>query len=126
MKDFFLAQFTQLNSIKNFHLKNRRNGKRFSSFEKMKKGNKKSRSEDVNENTKKRRNQAPTVREILQDGLTHLSLEYWAPLTLEEQAKGVHRKEYSPEIVESIYEQELKVYHLDKIILLELSHYLEK
>lgn len=59
-----------------------------------------------------------TVSDILGDELTKLSLEYWA---------GPQKKPYSAEIVERVYKTELAGSHfsLSRIMLLELSHYLE-
>lgn len=59
-----------------------------------------------------------TVSDILGDELTKLSLEYWA---------GPQKKPYSAEIVDRVYKTELagSNFSLGRIMLLELSHYLE-
>lgn len=91
---------------------------------------------------------APTVREIVQDRLTQLSLEYWAP-----GSTGA-KKPYDPkvrflqarccccnccsdtftfnepsterQVVEQIYAEELQTINLNRLMLLELSQYLEE
>jgi len=60
----------------------------------------------------------PTVEEIVRDRLTQLSLQYWAG--------GADQKPFDPQVVEDIYAQELTVpLASQRIMLLELSHYLE-
>jgi len=68
---------------------------------------------------KKRRILAPTVQEIIGDALTSLSLDYWA--------SEASNRPYDPRIIEDIYFKELKPkqFELQRIMLLEVSHYLE-
>jgi hypothetical protein len=65
---------------------------------------------------------APTVSEIITDPLTQISLEYWAPNSPKQL------KPFDPQIIEMIYKQELveKSYNVSRIMLLELSRYLEQ
>ena len=60
---------------------------------------------------------APSVREIVSDKLTQISVEYW----------GANVK-FDAKVVEDIYNEHLAPadYNLSRIMLLELSHYLEK
>ncbi len=62
----------------------------------------------------------PTVKEIVTDRLTQLSLEYWLP-----GADGKPTRPFDPSVVEDIYRDELRELALPRIMLLELSHYLE-
>lgn len=66
---------------------------------------------------KKGKVQALTVQEIISDELTSLSLQYWA---------GDEVKPFDPKIIEDIYTKELKPNDLQRMMLLEVSHYLEK
>ncbi|KAL6049950.1 Intron-binding protein aquarius [Balamuthia mandrillaris] len=61
---------------------------------------------------------APTVDQIVSDKLTQLSLNYWAP-------GAEDLRPFDPQIIERIYNEELHGFALDRIMLLELSHYLE-
>jgi intron-binding protein aquarius len=63
----------------------------------------------------------PTVVEIIADPLTQLSLEYWAPNSPKQL------KPFDPQVIETIYNQELagKSFNVSRIMLLELSRYLE-
>jgi len=65
---------------------------------------------------------APTVRQIIGDALTQLSLDYWAPKSTRKL------KPFDAQIVEDIYYKELgpKSYSISRVMLLELSLYLEK
>jgi len=61
----------------------------------------------------------PTVNDIVSDRLTLLGLEYWA----DEQ-----KKPYDAKIIEAIYAEiypQQQAFNLPRIMLLELSHYLE-
>lgn len=58
----------------------------------------------------------PTVQEILEDDLTGLSKKYWS------ETSG----EFNPAIVKQIFDKELQSFDLQRIVMLELSHYLEK
>jgi hypothetical protein len=64
----------------------------------------------------------PTVTEIISDHLTQLSLEYWAPNSPKQL------KPFDPQIIETIYTKELaeKSFNISRIMLLELSRYLEQ
>jgi len=64
---------------------------------------------------------APTVQDILEDSLTKISLEYWAP-------GSQKKKEYSAAIIDQIYKDEIGVPNAptSRLMLLELSFYLEK
>jgi hypothetical protein len=65
---------------------------------------------------------APAVHQILSDNLTQLSLEYWA------RNSGKALRPFDPKIVEDIYFSEINPdnFNLSRIMLLELSFYLEK
>jgi hypothetical protein len=63
---------------------------------------------------------APTVKEIISDQLTRISLEYWAV------GSSLPRKPFESNIIEDIYSKELSQRRAAKIMLLELSNYLEK
>jgi hypothetical protein len=60
----------------------------------------------------------PTVKDILEDDLTKLSLQYWASGPQE-------RKPFDPVVIQQIYNKELSVQASNRVILLELSNYLE-
>lgn len=64
---------------------------------------------------------APSVQNIVTDPLTMLSLQYWAQGAQEKAA-------FDPKIVDQIFETELNPQKLDlsRVMLLELSFYLEK
>jgi intron-binding protein aquarius len=66
--------------------------------------------------------QAPTVSDILGDSLTKLSVEYWGP-------DSSKRAAYSADIVEQLWTSDivpsLQSRQVSRLILLELSHYLE-
>lgn len=64
---------------------------------------------------------APTVKEIQADRLTPISEQYWAPTV-----PVTKRKAFDAQIIEDIYYQELQEYNISRVMLLELSHYLEK
>lgn len=66
---------------------------------------------------KKSKIQKPTVQEIVENSLTSLSLRYWASENVET---------FNAEIIKTIYNKELIIENLNKIMLLEVSHYLEK
>lgn len=87
------------------------------------KGNKR-KSTPKETSLKKAKVTAPTVTEIIGDELTQLSLKYWAPLGADQDKS--QRLSYNPKIIEDIYHNELKRYNLKRIMLLEVSHYLEK
>lgn len=80
------------------------------------------------EEHKRRKTQhgAPTVQEIISDKITHMSLQYWTPVSPDQPNKT--QKQYDPQIIEEIYSSEIKgtSFHLQRVMLLELSHYLEK
>lgn len=63
-----------------------------------------------------------SLKEIASNKLTQLSLEYWAPSTEKSH------KPYDPKIIDDIYSAELKDQHAGKkkVVLLELSNYLER
>lgn len=64
---------------------------------------------------------APSVQNIVADPLTLTSLEYWA--------QGAQQKKpFDPAVVENIFKKELDTNKLDlsRVMLLELSFYLEK
>lgn len=64
----------------------------------------------------------PTVTEIISDRLTKLSLDYWAPST----SGNEEIKPFDPKIIEDIYYKEiLQENNLSRVMLLELSLYLE-
>lgn len=66
---------------------------------------------------------APTVKDIIADPITKLSLEHWAPNSPQQH------KAFDPKIIEDIYYQQLVAqddFNTSKIMLLELSLYLEK
>ena len=64
---------------------------------------------------------APSVQSILQDSLTKISLEYWAP-------GNAQKKPFSASIIEQIYSEEIggSEAATSRLVLLELSFYLEK
>eukprot|EP01116_Phalansterium_solitarium_P021731 TRINITY_DN6889_c0_g2_i1.p1 TRINITY_DN6889_c0_g2~~TRINITY_DN6889_c0_g2_i1.p1 ORF type:complete len:1438 (-),score=611.74 TRINITY_DN6889_c0_g2_i1:257-4549(-) len=74
---------------------------------------------------KKRRLAAPTVSEIISDNLTATSLAYWAPLGSDVQQLASKRKPFDAQIIEDIYKKELLRFNLQRVVLLEVSHYLE-
>jgi intron-binding protein aquarius len=63
---------------------------------------------------------APSVQSILQDSLTKISLEYWAP-------GNAQKKPFSASIIEQIYSEEIggSEAATSRLVLLELSFYLE-
>jgi len=62
---------------------------------------------------------APTVRDIISDQLTQISLEYWA-------TGSEKKKPFSADLIEEIYKSDLQSKQNNKVMLLELSNYLEK
>eukprot|EP00808_Paulinella_micropora_P027092 g62138.t1 len=67
---------------------------------------------------KKQRRGAPTVNDIINDELTPIANQYWAP--------GLQHKPYDPAIIQQIYNGKLSEPNPESaIILLELSGYLE-
>lgn len=64
---------------------------------------------------------APSVQDILQDTLTKISLEHWAP-------GSAKKSTFKPEVVEQIYKDEISApgATTSRLMLLELSFYLEK
>lgn len=72
---------------------------------------------------KKQRVQTPSVKEIVEDNLTLVGLEHWAPQTAAHT--GVQRKPFSASLIEDIYYSELQRTKLKSTMLLEVSHYLE-
>lgn len=62
------------------------------------------------------------VHEIVSDPLTQTSLEYWAPNSPKDL------KPFDKDLIIKIYKEEIveKEYNLSRIMLLELSYYLEK
>lgn len=64
---------------------------------------------------------APTVQNILEDALTKVSLEYWAP-------GSQKKKAFDPAIVAKIYNEDIgaETATTSRLMLLELSFYLEK
>lgn len=64
---------------------------------------------------------APTVKDILEDALTKVSLEYWAP-------GSQQKKPFDPAVVTKIYNDEIgaEAASTSRLMLLELSFYLEK
>lgn len=70
---------------------------------------------------------APTVLEIVNDQLTALSLEYWAPLGNDaDESAAQQRKPFNAGIIDELYTKEILTSNIQRIMLLELSHYLEK
>eukprot|EP01103_Thecamoeba_quadrilineata_P002733 TRINITY_DN1262_c0_g2_i1.p1 TRINITY_DN1262_c0_g2~~TRINITY_DN1262_c0_g2_i1.p1 ORF type:complete len:1382 (+),score=283.84 TRINITY_DN1262_c0_g2_i1:49-4194(+) len=68
--------------------------------------------------TAQRHGQTPTLREINSDELTKLSRLYWVP--------GPEKtKPFDAQIIEDIYYKELQNLNTPRVMLLELSHYLE-
>eukprot|EP00026_Physarum_polycephalum_P000742 Phypoly_transcript_00743.p1 GENE.Phypoly_transcript_00743~~Phypoly_transcript_00743.p1 ORF type:complete len:1358 (+),score=249.61 Phypoly_transcript_00743:43-4116(+) len=65
---------------------------------------------------------APTVAEIISDYLTQLSLEYWAPRTAD---FTLPKKDFEAKVIDEIYEKELAQVNTQRVMMLELSHYLE-
>ena len=70
-----------------------------------------------------------TVRDIVSDKLTALSVEHWAPSGSDPE--GSKKKSFDASLVEKIYYEELEAdsdspLSLQKTMILELSHYLEK
>lgn len=63
---------------------------------------------------------APSVQDILQDTLTKISLEHWAP-------GSAKKSTFKPEVVEQIYKDEISApgATTSRLMLLELSFYLE-
>lgn len=64
---------------------------------------------------------APTVQNILEDALTKVSLEYWAP-------GSAKKKDFDPAVVAKIYNEDIgaETATTSRLMLLELSFYLEK
>lgn len=64
---------------------------------------------------------APTVKDILEDALTKVSLEYWAP-------GSQNKKAFDSAVVTKIYNDEIgsESASTSRLMLLELSFYLEK
>ena len=69
-----------------------------------------------------KRPQKLLVHEIVSDPLTLISLDYWAPNSPKNQ------KPFNKDLIEKIFNEEIvaKNYDLSRIMLLELSFYLEK
>ena len=65
---------------------------------------------------------APTVKEILDDELTQLSLKHWAPAG--QGAKKKKTPAFSAKLVKELYTKELQG-GPQRVMLLELSRYLE-
>lgn len=81
--------------------------------------------EDIIENTdiiSKSHKQKLLVHEIVSDPLTQISLEYWAPNSPKKL------KPFDQNLINKIYNEEIvaKGYNQSRIMLLELSYYLEK
>jgi hypothetical protein len=72
---------------------------------------------------KQKRTQSLSVQEIMDDNLTMVGLEYWAS---SHQDTSVQQKPYTPSIIDDIYHSQLKKLKLKSVMLLEVSHYLEK
>lgn len=64
---------------------------------------------------------APTVKDILEDQLTKVSLEYWAP-------GSQKKKPFDSAVITKIYNEEIGIESAStsRLMLLELSFYLEK
>lgn len=64
---------------------------------------------------------APTVKDILEDALTKVSLEYWAP-------GSQKKKDFDSAVITKIYNDEIgaQTASTSRLMLLELSFYLEK
>lgn len=81
---------------------------------------------------------APTVQDIVQDPLTQLSLTYWAPsagkarkafdakVQKHQMPQSVNELTSPAQIIEQVYKDELLSGNLQRIVLLELSGYLEQ
>jgi hypothetical protein len=64
---------------------------------------------------------APSVQDILDDALTKISLEYWAP-------GAQNKKDFDPAVIDKIFNDEIgpQTSTSSRLMLLELSFYLEK
>lgn len=76
---------------------------------------------DVAQAPWKNKSYKPTVDEIKEDRITQLAIDYWSPSSV-----GYH-KPFDPNIVEIIYDQEIKgsKFNIRRIMMLEVSQYLE-
>ena len=61
----------------------------------------------------------PSVSSIEKDNITQLSVRYWAP-------GAVNLQSFDPSVIEDIFQQEISNLNLSRLMLLEVSLYLEK